>query len=100
MFARNLIQRNVFYQTIRKITQTQKDVIFEELKGSDSGITVFGFNRPKQKNALSANLVTELQNSLHKVMFEASTRVLIIRSLVPGIFCAGNSPKILDSCLK
>ncbi|XP_044253703.1 methylglutaconyl-CoA hydratase, mitochondrial-like [Tribolium madens] len=83
------VGKNVFYSQIRKLSEVTNDLTYAQLQGSDTGITVFGFNRPKQKNALSANLVTELQKSLHKITFDTSARVLIVRSLVPGVFCAG-----------
>jgi methylglutaconyl-CoA hydratase len=53
---------------------------------------VFGFNRPKQKNALSAGLVEQIKSALQKVTFDAEARVVVLRSLVPGVFCAGKSP--------
>lgn len=65
------------------------DVICENLRGDHEGITVFGLNRPKQKNAFSMNLVKQLTKALDE-MSHSDARVLIIRSMVPGIFCAGN----------
>lgn len=60
-----------------------------QLSGDLSGITVFGFNRPKAKNALSRDLVYRFLNSLETVRDDPSVRVVILRSLVPQIFCAG-----------
>lgn len=77
-----------------KRTYSQKvytDIIYERLKGVDSSIAVLGMNRPKQKNAFSLNLVTEFEENLNFVQHETDVRVLIIRSLTPGIFCAGNN---------
>ncbi|XP_970538.2 methylglutaconyl-CoA hydratase, mitochondrial [Tribolium castaneum] len=88
MFAIRVAQ-NVLRPQRRKLSQVAQDLTYTQLQGSDTGITVFGFNRPKQKNALSANLVTELQKSLQKITFDPSARVLIVRSHVPGVFCAG-----------
>jgi methylglutaconyl-CoA hydratase len=53
------------------------------------GISVISFNRPKAKNALGKQLVQELTENLQTVRFDKETRVLIIKSEVPGIFCSG-----------
>jgi methylglutaconyl-CoA hydratase len=53
------------------------------------GISVISFNRPKAKNALGKQLVEELSENLKTVRFDKETRVLIIKSEVPGIFCSG-----------
>ena len=65
------------------------DLVITQLKESDYGITVLGFNRPKQRNAFSVNLVKELSDALDDVSVNGSVKVLLIRSLVPGVFCAG-----------
>lgn len=66
-----------------------KDVVLEKKRNTDTGIAVIGLNRPKQRNALSRNLITELENSLENIRNDSEVRVVIIRSLTPGIFCAG-----------
>ncbi|KAI4457208.1 enoyl-coa hydratase-related [Holotrichia oblita] len=66
-----------------------KDVIYEELADADNGIAVIGLNRSRQRNALSINLVKELNDALDTVYVSNSVRVVLLRSLVPGIFCAG-----------
>lgn len=66
-----------------------KEVIYEELANPDSGIAVIGLNRSKQRNALSVNLVEELNDALDTISASNSVRVVLLRSLVPGIFCAG-----------
>ena len=74
----------------RKISQTS-DLVTQNLPNSDEGITVFGFNRPQQKNSFGTKLVRELQNAIQKINFDTTARVLIVRSLVPGVFCAGET---------
>uniref|UniRef100_A0A8C5CQC7 AU RNA binding protein/enoyl-CoA hydratase n=1 Tax=Gadus morhua TaxID=8049 RepID=A0A8C5CQC7_GADMO len=59
------------------------------LDGDDSGIVVFGINRPKSKNAISRNLVKLLSEAVDDVKKNNKVRSVIICSLVPGIFCAG-----------
>lgn len=74
----------------RRYSQSLKQgLICEHLKGSHSGIAIFGLHRPEQKNAISVQLLEQLLKAFNKIQFENDTRVLIIRSLVPGIFCAG-----------
>lgn len=66
-----------------------KDIVLEKQRNTDTGIAVIGLNRPKQRNAFSRNLITELENSLENIRNDSEVRVVIIRSLTPGIFCAG-----------
>merc|ERR550519_3295991 len=66
-----------------------KDFVVERLEGENEGIVVFGINRPKAMNALSKNLVTNLQAAIEAVKFDKAVRVLIIRSHAKGAFCAG-----------
>lgn len=70
--------------------QANKDFILKYLKGEHVGIATFGLNRPEQKNAISMNLLEELLKAVDKVHYENKARVLIIHSLIPGAFCAGN----------
>jgi len=59
------------------------------LKGSDKGIVVLELNRPGAKNALNQTLVTNLFQAVDDIKDVTNVRVLIVRSLVPDIFCAG-----------
>lgn len=66
-----------------------KDFIVERLEGENEGIVVFGLNRPKAMNALSKNLVTEMEAAVKAIKFDKTARVLVIRSHAKGAFCAG-----------
>lgn len=46
-------------------------------------------NRPKAKNAFSISLVQKLRQHVDNLALDRSIRVLVLRSLVPDIFCAG-----------
>uniref|UniRef100_W5KWN5 AU RNA binding protein/enoyl-CoA hydratase n=1 Tax=Astyanax mexicanus TaxID=7994 RepID=W5KWN5_ASTMX len=59
------------------------------LDGDDSGIVVFGMNRPKAKNAISMNLVKLLSDAVESVKKNNKVRSVILCSKVPGVFCAG-----------
>ncbi|PLW31183.1 hypothetical protein PCANC_11139 [Puccinia coronata f. sp. avenae] len=52
------------------------------------GITYLNLNRPEAKNAISMELLNQMFTCLGKVRFDG-TRVLILKSSVPGSFCAG-----------
>ncbi|KAJ1962546.1 hypothetical protein GGI12_002584 [Dipsacomyces acuminosporus] len=57
--------------------------------GADKGIVTIAFNRPKAKNALSRSLVSSFRKTLEDIRFDTETRVVVLRSAVPGVFCAG-----------
>ncbi|KAI1905155.1 hypothetical protein AGOR_G00013230 [Albula goreensis] len=65
------------------------DLCVRYLDGDDSGIVVFGINRPKAKNAISKNLVKMMSDAVDAVKVNNKVRTVIVCSLVPGIFCAG-----------
>lgn len=52
-------------------------------------LQVLSLNRPKAANSLSKSLARALNESLYQLGKDEELRVLIIRSVVPGIFCAG-----------
>ncbi|KAH8555211.1 ClpP/crotonase-like domain-containing protein [Umbelopsis sp. PMI_123] len=68
----------------------ERDVYLEMLDGPSTGIGVLNLNRPKAKNAISVKFLQELREALKEARFSSVTpRVLILRSLVDGVFCAG-----------
>ncbi|KAF9542255.1 hypothetical protein EC957_002207 [Mortierella hygrophila] len=66
-----------------------KECYLERLTGDDQGIAVLNFNRPKAFNALSRKFVGEFRNALQELRYDNDARVVIVRSLVEGAFCAG-----------
>ncbi|KAL6261968.1 hypothetical protein P5V15_007051 [Pogonomyrmex californicus] len=66
-----------------------KEVIINYLDGKDNGIAVLGLNRPAARNSFGKTLVSQLNEALASIRENNKLRVLIIRSLVPKIFCAG-----------
>lgn len=68
---------------------TSNDIILERLSGDHCGITILGLNRPQAKNAFSRNLVDAFTNILDDIKRDNASRVVILRSITPGIFCAG-----------
>ncbi|XP_011314479.1 methylglutaconyl-CoA hydratase, mitochondrial [Fopius arisanus] len=72
-----------------KLDDPSKEVTINYLDGKDNGIAVLALNRPAARNSFGRNLVSLLSQSLHKIRDDEKVRVLILRSLVPKIFCAG-----------
>lgn len=66
-----------------------REVVLKYLDGKDNGILVLGLNRPNFSNALGKTLVGQLTDVLSSVREDSKLRVLIIRSLIPKVFCAG-----------
>ncbi len=62
----------------------------------DNGIATLTLNRPKQFNALSSDLLSELQAALDDISADTSIRVVIINANGRG-FCAGHDLKEVRS---
>jgi len=65
------------------------EVSVERLSGADDGIVIVSLNRPKAKNALGKNLLTEFGQVISELRFDKQARVVILNSSVPRVFCAG-----------
>jgi len=59
------------------------------LEGDQKGIAVFSLRRFKVKNALGRNMAKRMAEAMEEVRFDTSVRCVVIRSEVPGVFCAG-----------
>lgn len=68
---------------------TQELVNVKHLMDNDKGITVIGLNRPCSRNALNTHMVNQLTNIFEELNNDNNIRIVIFRSLVQGIFCAG-----------
>jgi len=62
------------------------------LRHDARGVATLTLNRPKQYNALSEELLAELQSSLDAIERDASVRVVVIAGSGPA-FCAGHDLK-------
>lgn len=65
------------------------EVQLELLEEEDTGTAVMTLNRPTAKNALGRAMMDEFRSTLAAVRFNKDVRALILRSSVPGVFCAG-----------
>ncbi|XP_062410127.1 methylglutaconyl-CoA hydratase, mitochondrial [Sardina pilchardus] len=84
--------RSAAHGGVRQYSSDSKsgdDLIVRYLDGDDSGIVVFGLNRPKAKNAISKNLVNMMSEAVESVKKNNKVRTVVICSMAPGIFCAG-----------
>ncbi|KAL0077643.1 ClpP/crotonase-like domain-containing protein [Phycomyces blakesleeanus] len=70
-------------------TAPHKEAYLQYLHGPSEGIAVLNLNRPAAKNALSITLLREFREAIKEARFIRQPRVLIIQSLVEGVFCAG-----------
>ncbi|KAI8334189.1 hypothetical protein BC941DRAFT_432333 [Chlamydoabsidia padenii] len=69
---------------------SSKEAYLEHLQGEHQGISVLKLNRPVARNALSVKLVQEIRDALAEIRFASNnSRVLIVESMVDGVFCAG-----------
>uniref|UniRef100_A0A6I8S2V4 AU RNA binding protein/enoyl-CoA hydratase n=1 Tax=Xenopus tropicalis TaxID=8364 RepID=A0A6I8S2V4_XENTR len=59
------------------------------LEGDDQGIVVLGINRPQAKNAISKGLVKSMMKMIDSLKGNNKVRTVVLRSEVPGVFCAG-----------
>jgi methylglutaconyl-CoA hydratase len=57
--------------------------------GEDVGLILLGLERPAARNALGRGLVGELEVALQEIAADPTARVVVLHSLVPGVFCAG-----------
>ncbi|XP_076468803.1 methylglutaconyl-CoA hydratase, mitochondrial-like [Babylonia areolata] len=59
------------------------------LEGERKGIVVFSMRRFRYKNAMGKNMIQLFLDGMQRVKFDTSIRCIIMRSEVPGVFCAG-----------
>ncbi|TDH68839.1 hypothetical protein CCR75_000345 [Bremia lactucae] len=74
-----------FLATQAKATQFK----VEALHGKDTGIVVFNMDRPNARNALGSQFMAEFRQALDQVRFDPTVRVIVVRSIVDNVFCAG-----------
>lgn len=67
-------------------TSSGSECILEKLS---NGISVITLNRPRQRNALGTLLLDEFKQHLNLLRHDKGTRVVVLRSSVDGVFCAG-----------
>lgn len=59
-----------------------------------TGIVEVSLERPQVRNAIGKDMLKGLQNTFDAIRNDASANVLLIRSKVPKVFCAGADLKV------
>ncbi|XP_036897170.1 methylglutaconyl-CoA hydratase, mitochondrial isoform X4 [Sturnira hondurensis] len=69
--------------------KTEDELRVRYLEEENRGIVVLGINRAYAKNSFNKNLVKMLSKAVDALKSDKKVRTVIVRSEVPGIFCAG-----------
>ncbi|KAK3516509.1 hypothetical protein QTP70_019896 [Hemibagrus guttatus] len=69
--------------------QDAAEVDISRLEGEDHGIVEFLMRRERARNSLGHVFVAQMRELVSGLHHDAGVRVVIFRSLVPGVFCAG-----------
>ncbi|XP_021104184.1 methylglutaconyl-CoA hydratase, mitochondrial isoform X5 [Heterocephalus glaber] len=72
--------------------KSEDELRVRHLEEENRGIVVLGINRAYGKNSFSKNLIKTLSKAVDSLKSDKKVRTIIIRSEVPGIFCAANLP--------
>ncbi|XP_062094030.1 uncharacterized protein LOC133800069 [Humulus lupulus] len=86
------------YQTHRTLILDRSPsqlVQLNKLSNSNSGIVELTLNKLERRNATGRDFLRGFIEFLEVVSKDSSTNVVLIRSLVPKVFCAGNDLKVL-----
>ncbi|XP_010598270.1 methylglutaconyl-CoA hydratase, mitochondrial isoform X3 [Loxodonta africana] len=83
--ARGAVPRRGYSSEVNE----QDELRVRYLQEEDRGIVVLGINRAYAKNAISKNLIKMLSKAVDALKSDKKVRTIIVRSEVPGIFCAG-----------
>lgn len=68
---------------------SELQVVLEPLDGENEGIFFLSLSRPEARNSIGRQFLRELRECLYTVSQERTTRCVVVRSTVPGVFCAG-----------
>ncbi|XP_069837726.1 enoyl-CoA hydratase domain-containing protein 2, mitochondrial [Dendropsophus ebraccatus] len=66
-----------------------REVSVTRLEGNNVGIAEIVMSRPRARNALGKVFVSEFFHSVDSLRHDSGVRVVVVRSAVPGVFCAG-----------
>ncbi|XP_034502660.1 methylglutaconyl-CoA hydratase, mitochondrial isoform X12 [Ailuropoda melanoleuca] len=74
--------------------KTEDELRVRYLEEENRGIVVLGINRAYAKNSFSKNLIKMLSKAVDALKSDKKVRTIIVRSEVPGIFCAGGTQRL------
>lgn len=67
----------------------EENLKIKYLDKEHKGIVELGLNRHSGKNSFNRSLVNSLSQAIKNIKYDKDVRVVIFRSLVPKVFCAG-----------
>ncbi|KAK5641084.1 hypothetical protein RI129_009631 [Pyrocoelia pectoralis] len=78
------------FQSCSLATRTEgtENIVINHLNGADAGVSILNLNKRERKNALSIQMLADLNKAIDSIR-KHDMRVLVIKSTVPGTFCAG-----------
>uniref|UniRef100_A0A1Y1NLY6 Uncharacterized protein n=1 Tax=Photinus pyralis TaxID=7054 RepID=A0A1Y1NLY6_PHOPY len=80
--------QKLLFKRFSLAAQPRENIVINHLESKDAGILILNLNKQERKNALSIQMLADLNRAIDNVKKQI-VRVLIIKSNVPGTFCAG-----------
>lgn len=80
---------NSFYKKFFPIRRFSSEIKVNHLNGNKKGISVVSLNRPKARNAIGKVLLDELKQIISELKMNKTSRVVILKSGIENVFCAG-----------
>ncbi|XP_004953317.1 probable enoyl-CoA hydratase 2, mitochondrial isoform X1 [Setaria italica] len=85
---------SLFFARAFQILAQPEPVRLQELSAPDSGILELRLERPEVKNAINWDVMRRLRSAIEKIQADATAKVVLVVSSVPGAFCAGADLKV------
>ncbi|TVU28991.1 hypothetical protein EJB05_20533 [Eragrostis curvula] len=92
--ASTTAQCSLFARTFQTLAQPEP-VRLQKLSAPDSGILELRLERPEVKNAINWDVMRRLRSAIETIKADATAKVVLVASSVPGAFCAGADLKAL-----
>ncbi|CAM0151002.1 unnamed protein product [Urochloa decumbens] len=85
---------SLFFARALQILAQPEPVRLQKLAAPDSGILELRLERPEVKNAINWDVMGRLRSAIQKIQADATAKVVLVASSVPGAFCAGADLKV------
>nr|CAB3447411.1 unnamed protein product [Digitaria exilis] len=85
---------SLFFARAFQILAQPEPVRLQKLSAPDSGILELRLERPEVKNAINWDVMRRLRSAIEKIQADATAKVVLVASSVPGAFCAGADLKV------
>jgi len=80
---------NLYYKRLFSVRKFTPEILVNHLNGNEFGISIISLNRPKAKNAIGKKLLNELKQTINNLKSNRTSRVVILKSSIKDVFCAG-----------